>query len=327
MAIFNGRIGIIGAGALGAFYGARLARAGHEVRFLMRSDYEAVRDNGLFVKSFEGDFHLKADVYDSPGAMGVCDLLIIGLKTTANNALPALLGPTAGPDTVVLTLQNGLGNEDAIARALENGRSEGGSGVSPLKSSDHDTSKAASRVLGGIAFLCSNRTAPGHIHHMDHGWIRMGEFAAPVSERTHAIADLFKSADIRCEVYDNLLQARWEKLVWNIAFNGLGVAAKADVGQVLASPELRAVARNLMDETVRAAAATGAPIDPAMPEKMLKNSESMGPYHSSMQVDYEHGRPLEVESIIGEPTRRAKAAGADVPHMAMLYALVKAVGE
>lgn len=314
MAIFKGRIGIIGAGALGAFYGARLARAGHEVRFLMRSDYEAVRNNGLFVKSFEGDFHLKADVYNSPEAMGVCDLLIIGLKTTANDALPALLGPTTGPDTVILTLQNGLGNEDAIARALES-RSGGGS------------QNAASRVLGGIAFLCSNRTAPGHIHHMDHGWIRMGEFNAPVSDRTHAIAGLFQSADFRCEVYDDLLKARWEKLVWNIAFNGLGVAAKSDVGQVLASPELRAVARNLMDETVKAATATGAPIDPAMSDKMLKNSESMGPYHSSMQVDYEQGRPLEVESIIGEPVRRARAAGSEVPHMAMLYALVKTLGK
>lgn len=308
---FKGRIGIIGAGALGAFYGARLTRAGHDVHFLMRSDYDAVKRDGLFVKSFEGDFHIATPkIYSSPAEMGVCDLLIIGLKTTANAALPDLLRDTAGPDTLALTLQNGLGNEDAVAAAL-----------------GHTGADAAARVLGGIAFLCSNRTAPGHIHHMDHGWIRMGEFAAPVMERTRAIAELFLSAGIRCEVYDSLMEARWEKLVWNIPFNGLGVTARANVAQVLESPTLREVAFALMQETAAAAAATGSPIDPAMPEKMLKNSESMGPYHSSMQVDFETARPLEVESIIGEPMRRARTAGLDVSHMAMLYALVKRLDE
>lgn len=303
---FSGRIGIIGAGALGAFYGARLARAGHNVSFLMRSDYDAVKRDGLFIKSIAGDFHLQPEVYNSPATLGHCDLIIVGLKTTANGALPGLLKETVGSDTVVLTLQNGLGNEEAVASAMS-----------------HSGDDAAARVLGGIAFLCSNRTGPGHINHIDQGWISMGEFTAPVTGRTHAIANLFKSADIRCEVYDNLLQARWEKLVWNIPFNGLGVAAQANVAQVLQSPGLRHLAKNLMLEVVAAAGATGTPIDQAMPEKMLKNSESMGPYRSSMQVDYENKNRLEVESIIGEPMRRALAAGCPVCHMGTLYELVK----
>lgn len=306
MSTFSGRIGIIGAGALGAFYGARLAQVGHDVAFLLRSDYEAVRDHGLFVKSFEGDFHLRVNAFDSPEAMGVCDLIVVGLKTTANRALPQLLKPTVGDHTVILTLQNGLGNEEAISEAL------GGSATG-----------AASRVLGGVSFLCSNRTAPGHIHHIDHGQIRMGEFSAPTSDRTHAIAELFRSAKIRCDVADSLMQARWEKLVWNIPFNGLGVAARSDVAQVLASPGLHSLARTLMEEVVETAEATGSRIDRGMPDKMMKNSESMGPYHSSMQVDYEQQRPLEVESIIGEAVRRAQGAGKEVPHMAMLYNLVK----
>ncbi len=308
--IFTGRIGVIGSGALGAFYGARLARAGHDVHFLMRSDYEAVKREGLFVKSFEGDFHIRPQVYPSAAEIGLCDLVIVGLKSTSNDALPELLADVAGPETVVLTLQNGLGNEEAVADVLA-----------------FTGPDAASRVLGGIAFLCSNRTGPGQIHHMDHGWIRMGEFGSAVSERTHAIAGLLQSADIRCEVYDNLLQARWEKLVWNIPFNGLGVAARANVAEVLNTPELRGLAENLMVETVKAAQATGVPVDDSLPAKMLNNSESMGPYRSSMQVDFEIGNSLEVESIIGEPVRRALAAGCDVPHMAMLYALVKRLGE
>lgn len=304
--IFTPRVGIIGAGALGAFYGARLARAGHDVHFLMRSDYVAVKRGGLFVKSFEGDFHIRAQVYKSAAEMGVCDLLIVGLKTTSNGVLPELLADCSGSATQVLTLQNGLGNEQVVADALA------------ITGAD-----AAERVMGGIAFLCSNRTAPGRIHHIDQGWIRMGEFSAPVSDRTHAVAGLFTSAGIRCVVYDNLMQARWEKLVWNIPFNGLGVAARANVAQVLQSTELRGLAENLMQETVAAAGATGVPLDPEMPAKMLKNSETMGPYRSSMQVDYENGNRLEVESIIGEPVRRARAAGCDVPHMGMLYAVVR----
>ncbi len=306
MTAFTGRIGIIGAGALGAFYGARLAKAGHNVSFLMRSDYDVVRQKGLFIKSFEGDFHIHPDVYSSPEDLGVCDFILVGLKTTANSSLPKLLRHVAGPQTIVLTLQNGLGNEDAITEALA-----------------HTGPDPASRVLGGISFICSNRTAPGHIHHIDHGQIRIGEFSAPITDRTHAIAELFRSADIQVDVSDHLLQVRWGKLVWNIPFNGLGVAARAHVAAVLRTPELRDLAQNLMDETMAAAKATGAPVDPSFPEKMMSNSETMGDYHSSMQLDFQNRRPLEVESIIGEPLRRALKAGLSVPHMKMLYALVK----
>lgn len=300
---FKGRIGIIGAGALGAFYGARLARAGHDVHFLLRSDYETVKQHGLSVKSFEGDFHIKPPVYDSPESLGTCDLVLVGLKTTNNAALPDLLKHTITPETLVLTLQNGLGNEDAIAKALGAGSEK--------------------QILGGISFLCSNRIAPGVIHHIDHGQIRISEFGQPVSDRTHAVAALFTSAGIQCEVFDNLMRVRWEKLVWNIPFNGLGVAAQANVEEVLQSPELHDLARNLMLETVASAEKSGTSLDPAIVEKMLKNSESMGPYRSSMQVDFENGNHVEVESIIGEPMRRGRAAGASVPRMEMLYALIR----
>lgn len=297
--VFKGRIGVIGAGALGAFYGARLARAGHDVHFLMRSDYDAVRASGLQVKSFEGDFTIHPPVYQTPEELGRCDLLLIGLKSTDNAALPALLGPTVGSDTLVLTLQNGLGNEERIVEALGSG--------------------AAGRVLGGIAFLCSNRISPGVIHHIDHGWIRLGEFSGTATARTHAVAALFESAGIRCQVYDSLLRARWEKLVWNVPFNGLGVAEHANVEQVLASPELRQKARDLMLEVVAAAVADGIELDPAIVDKMMHNSESMGPYRTSMQIDHEARKPLEVEAILGEPLRRATCAGIETPHLKHLY--------
>lgn len=301
---FRGRIGVLGAGALGAFYGARLARAGNDVHFLMRSDFDHVQAHGLRVKSFEGDFHINPPVYQAPEELGRCDLLLIGLKSTDNHALPELLRSTAGPETLVLTLQNGLGNEDAIAAALGGGQ------------------QARERILGGIAFLCSNRVGPGVIHHLDHGWIRLAEFAGPAQERTHQVGAMFNEAGIRCVVYDSLLQARWEKLVWNIPFNGLGVAARANVEQVLADKRLRRLAERLMQEVVQAARTDGVALDEALPEKMLKNSESMGPYRTSMQLDHEAGRPLEVESILAEPLRRGQATGADLPALEMLVALV-----
>lgn len=299
--MFTGKIGILGSGALGAFYGARLSRAGNDVHFLMRRDFDAVRRSGLRIKSFEGDFEIHPHVYVTPESLGICDLVIISIKTTDNASLPSLLKPTVGPNTLVLTLQNGLGNEDAIASVL--GSSE--------------------NILGGIAFLCSNRTGPGEIHHMDHGWIRLGEYSGAPRDRTHAIAGLFNAAGVRCQVYDSLLQARWEKLVWNVPFNGLGVAAhSADTAAVLADENLRSVARGLMEEVIAAAKADGVTLDPTIADKMMKNTESMGPYKTSMQLDYEAARPLEVEAIIGEPLRRARRAGIPTPRLEMLYAIV-----
>jgi 2-dehydropantoate 2-reductase len=308
-AVFSGRIGIIGSGALGAFYGARLARSGHDVHFLMRRDYEAVLTGGLKIKSFEGDFEIRPQVYSSAAQMGRCDLLIIGLKSTDNAALAGLLKETAGPRTIILTLQNGLGNEEAICEAL------GGA-------------SQAERIIGGTAFLCSNRIGPGLIHHSDHGWIRIAEFRGGAQPRTQTIAELFRTSGIRCEVADSLLKVRWEKLVWNIPFNGLGVAAfKADTEVVLGNETLSAVARGLMEETIIAAASDHVRIARDMVDRMLKNTQSMGAYRSSMQIDFEKGRPMEVEAIVGEPLRRAQRAGLTVPRLEFLYGILSRLND
>jgi 2-dehydropantoate 2-reductase len=306
METFSGRIGIVGAGALGAFYGARLARAGHDVHFLMRRDYEAVRANGLTVRSIDGDFHLRPAVYRSAEEMGPCDLTIVGLKTTDNHALPSLLQPVTATGGLVLTLQNGLGNEEAIAAALGGGP------------------EAEERVLGGTAFLCSNRSAPGVVNHMAQGWVRLAEFRGPARARTHAIAALFTSAGIPCEVRESVADIRWHKLVWNVPFNGLGVAAgHANTADILADDELALIVRDLMGEVVAAAAGEGVAIEPSFIDYMIEVTPKMGGYRTSMQIDYEEGRPLEVEAILGEPLRRARRAGVTVPRMQTLYALVR----
>lgn len=348
---FQGKIGLIGAGAMGGLYGAKLFQAGHDVHFLMRRDYETVRKDGLQILSHMGDFHIRPPVYSSAEALGQCDLVIVGLKTTDNGALPDLLAPVVGPETIVLTLQNGLGNEEEIARVLEglhgdNFKAGDGEGINhscsshPTAPSDQAVgsdrsvrseetisplpSSIPARILGGVAFICCNRTEPGVIRHTDHGWIRLAEFSGPARERTHAIAELFRGAGITVEVHDSLAQIRWMKLVWNVPFNGLGVAAShATSRAVLEDSELVRIARGLMEEVIAGARADGVTINPSYIDDMMAATESMGHYKSSMQIDYETGRPLEVEAILGEPVRRARRANLPVPRMEFLYGVVR----
>ncbi len=169
------KIAVVGCGALGSYYGARLCRAGHETHFLLRSDYDVVHERGVTVLSAEGDFTVHPRPARTPAEIGVADLVIIGLKTTANSELPYLLPPLTGPRTTVLTLQNGLGNEEALARV-----------VSPQL------------VLGGLCFVCLNRDAPGIIRHLAHGRIILGEFGRPALPRTHGIARAFRDSGVEC---------------------------------------------------------------------------------------------------------------------------------
>lgn len=308
--MFKGKIGIIGAGALGGYYGAKLARAGNDVHFLMRRDYDHVKKNGLIIKSCLGDFELKPNVYDSPESLGICDLILIGLKTFNNCSLPKLLKPCIGDNTIVLTLQNGLGNEEDILRVFN--------GLYPNRDNKEF-------IIGGVSFLCSNRIGKGIINHTDHGHIRIAEYSGDLRERTHSVSGMFNEAGVKCNPHNSLMQIRWEKLVWNIPFNGLGVAAhRADTQIILSDKELTEATIGLMQEVVDAAKADGIIIEPVVIEKMMRNSLSMGAYKTSMQVDYfEEGRQIEVESIIGEPYRRAKNAGIKTPRLEMLYAIVR----
>src|SRR5829696_4950559 len=198
------KIGIVGCGALGGYYGAKLCRDHQEVHFLLRSDYEVVRRKGLTIRSKHGDFNARPKCARTPEAIGICDLVVVGLKTTANDQFADLLPPLLAPHTAVLTLQNGLGNEEKLAENV------------PVE-----------QIMGGLAFVCLNRVAPGVVHHIDHGNIVIGEFRRWPEPRTHDVATMFRHAGVPCDVTDNLSRAHWEKLTWNIPFNGLGVASCA----------------------------------------------------------------------------------------------------
>lgn len=313
------KIAVVGCGALGSFYGARLARAGSEVHFLLRSDYAAVRRDGLTIQSIDGDFHLRPSCARRPEEIDRVDLVLIGLKTTANDAFGDLLPPLCDEHTALLTLQNGLGNEGALARFF-----------------------APDQILGGLCFVCLNRVRPGVIRHLAHGRILLGEYRGPARERTRAVAARFTAAGIACEVTDNLEQAHWEKLVWNVPFNGLGVASAAGLPAVLSGdperilvgpclttdnllgdPAWESLVRELMQEILAAARAQGLNISEGLPERMIANTREMGAYKPSTLLDYERGLPLEVESLFGAPLRAAEAAGVKTPRLRALYHLLR----
>lgn len=288
---------IIGTGALGGFYGARLQRAGADVYFLLHSDYDHVRQHGLVVDSKEGDFVLpKVNAYREPRDLPPCDFVLVCLKATQNHLLPALL-PLRG--TVVL-MQNGLGAEEELARHIHR-----------------------DRLMAGLAFLCSNKVGPGHIRHLDYGYVRFAELTGGITERMTQIAADFERAGIPVTLADDLASARWHKLVWNIPYNGLSVVLNANTSEMMADPATRALIEALMREVVAGAAACGRHIAEAFVQKMLADTAQMKPYRTSMKIDFDAGRPMEVEAIYGNPLRAAQAAGASVPQLETLYRQLK----
>ena len=303
MTLLGKRIAVVGSGAVGCYYGGMLAHVGHDVRFLMRSDLDAVRRDGLVIDT-KGDVIRLPNVqaFATAEEIGPVDLVLIAIKTTANEELEHLLPPLIGEHTSLLTLQNGLGNEEFLSARW-----------------------GAERVMGALCFVCINRTEPGVIRHLDHGSISIGEFGKPVSERVRAVAAAFNEATVEAHAVDNLAGERWRKLLWNIPFNGLSIAARANVAEVLADADLRSLARSLMDEGLDAARRLGHDIPDAFADWQIERSASMGPYRSSSMIDFESGRPVEVEAIWGEPLRQGLAAGATMPRLDALYRIVKSL--
>ncbi|MFO1447514.1 MAG: 2-dehydropantoate 2-reductase [Opitutaceae bacterium] len=296
------RIAILGAGAIGLYYGARLALTGQDVHFLLRSEVDAVRARGITLHTKDRTETLfPVSVSRSAREIGPVDLVFVTLKATANDHLAELLPPLLGPQTLVVTLQNGLGNEEVLARWVDRGR-----------------------ILGGLCFIACMRVAPGEVNCLHVGSITLGEYGRPPSDRTRRVAGLLENAGVPCRCVDSLAEARWRKLVWNVPFNGLSVAAGGITTDVIcADPHLAGEVRALMEEVRAAAHALGFDVPAAFAQKQFDVTPPMGAYQPSSLVDFKAGRPLEVDAIWGEPLRRAQAAGVSTPRLALLHALLQ----
>jgi len=258
------------------------------------------------VESPDGDVKLpQVNAYRDVANMPPCDVVVVALKTTQNHLLPQLLPPVLKPSGVVLVLQNGLGVEAAVADVV-----------------------GADRVMGGLCFLCSNKVGPGHIRHLDYKKIEIGEYdiarqAKGVSDRMRAIAADFERAGIPIALAEDLVLARWKKLMWNIPFNGLSVVLDATTAEMMLDDHARQLATDLMTEVVMGAAGQGRQIPPGFQEEMLEHTAEMKPYRTSMKIDYDEARPLEVEAMYGAPLRAAQAVNVPLPKVMALYQQLK----
>jgi 2-dehydropantoate 2-reductase len=291
-------VAVVGSGALGLYYGGRMAKAGLDVTFLARGDLDAIRRRGVTVSYPGNDYTLHpVRAAGTAEAIGPVDLVVVALKATANASLAKLLPPLIGPDTAVVNLQNGLGVDEQVAAVA-----------------------GAGRTLGCLCFVAVNRVAPGVAECMQPGYVALGEFVGEPTERTRAVAEVFSRAGVKTNLARSLLAARWHKLVWNVPFNGLSVAEGGMTTDVIlqdAAREARVWA--LMREVQAAAAAEGVTISEEFVAAQVENTRPMGPYKPSTMLDYLAGKPLELEPIWGEPLRRARRLGVATPELARLH--------
>jgi 2-dehydropantoate 2-reductase len=297
---------ILGTGALGGFYGAKLQQSGREVHFLLNSDYLEVRENGLIIESKDGDFQLsQVKAYNNVEKMPSCDVVVVALKTTKNYLLTKILPSIVKDNGIVLILQNGLGLETEVAKIVKN-----------------------VTIIGGLCFLCSNKVGAGHIRHLDYGKITLGEYAANyrptgITNRMREIAQDFETAGIEIELTEDLLLGRWKKLVWNIPYNGLSVILNARTDELMADNYTCQLVQNLMSEVLVGAKSTGRIIPESFIQIMLDHTLNMKPYRTSMKIDFDEKRPLELEAIFGNPLKTAAANNVNLTLINCLYQQLK----
>jgi 2-dehydropantoate 2-reductase len=286
---------IVGCGAVGGLYGARLVAAGHQVTFVVRSGAEALRSEGLRLESVDGDLDLPAGSFGVVTPMadaGGADVVVLATKATS----VVDVSPLLGPDTTLAVFQNGLGVE-----AAADARSPG-----------------AAAVVGALCFVCASKVGPTHVRHDDYGGVTLAPHRGPMGAAM-AIAEDLHEAGVPAEAMSDLVTARWRKLLWNVPFNGLTALLGVGTDQLLAGEHGRALVVSIMEEVVAAGRACGAALGPDDVGAMVRMTQSMVPYRTSMALDLAAGRPLEHDVIHGAAVRAGTAAGVPMPRTEALW--------
>ena len=295
--------GIIGMGAIGGYYGGRLAYSGVDVHFLSHSDYQFVKERGLQVDSCDGSFHLeRINAYQNPEDMPKCDVVIVGLKTTNNHLLPQLLPPLLHEHTVVVLIQNGIGVEADVQQMFP-----------------------GTALIAGLAFICSAKTEPGRVNHQCYGSINLGNYSCKDQALFDEVLNTFTRAGVPTASvpYE---EARWKKAVWNMPFNGMTVALNTQTDLLLKNSATRQLIRDQMTEVVGAARHLGvAGLDESFIDKMIDMTDHMTPYSPSMKLDFDFHRPMEIHYLYTRPIEIAREAGFHMPKLEMLEAELKSM--
>ena len=297
---------IVGAGAVGALFGSALARQGAQVSVVCRSDYDAVSRDGYDIHSTVfGDHRFRpANVYRN---VADCreppDYLLLTSKVLESVDRAALIRPAVGPRTVIVLIQNGVDIEPPIAAAFPD-----------------------NELLSSLAFVAVGRSAPWQVNHLSLGSLIMGRYPAGVTPAAQALAAAFEEGKVPCKLTENVIGARWQKAVWNAVFNPISILGGVlDTNAMLRTDAEVAFARSAMQEVCDVAQAAGHPQSPNLVEQMLATTRAMPAYKSSMALDYENGRPMEIEAILGNTVRAARKLGVATPNLDAIYALAKMV--
>ena len=303
--LINMRYGVIGTGAIGGYYGAKLAHAGQDLHFLFRSDYEYVKQHGLQVDSCDGSFHLDdVNAYLHTEDMPKCDVVLVCLKSVNNGKLQSLLPPLLHDDTLVVLIQNGIGVEEDVQKMFP------------------DVQLAA-----GLAFICSAKSEPGRVNHQCYGSINLANYSCKDEALMQAVVDEFRQAGIETGLVE-YNEARWKKAVWNMPFNGMTVALHTQTDMLLKNKSTRQLIREQMMEVVSAAQHLGVKnLDEAFVDKMIDMTDNMTPYSPSMRLDYDFHRRMEIYYLYTRPLEIAREAGCPMPKLEMLEAELRCLEE
>lgn len=294
---------ILGAGAIGAFYGAILHRAGCEVSVVLRSEYEAVKANGFQIDSELGELSFRpAAVYRDAGECPAPpDYLVVSLKVVDGIDRVGAMRPAVGPDTTIVLIENGIDIEPEIAEAFPD-----------------------NRLISALAYVAVSRVAPGRVVHKAYGQLVFGNFPSGVDAATETFDALLREGGIKTKVTDTVVRERWRKCVWNGAFNPASVVAGgADTRTMLDVADGETFMATLMREIIAVAAADGHEFPAEMVETSLEQTRKMPAYRNSMALDYLHSRPLELEAMLGNVIRVARRLGVNVPHLETVYTLAR----
>ena len=297
------RIAVFGAGAVGGYFGARLAQAGEEVIFIARGGHlEAIRQNGLFVESPLGDFHIHpAQATDRPEEVGPVDVVLVGVKAWQVPEVAPKMGPLLGPETFIVPLENGVEAADQLAAVW--GRE---------------------RVLGGLCRIISTVAAPGRIRHGGmEPYVAFGELDNRPSPRAERLRAAFERAGVRAEIPSDISVALWEKFLFIAPFAGLGAVTRAPVGVLRSVPHLRRMLEDAIGEAFAVGRARSVRLPDDAPARTLALIDGMPPEGTtSMQRDIAAGRPSELDYLVGAVVRLGEASGVATPlYVFMYYAL------
>ena len=305
MAAQSVRVAVVGAGAVGGYFGAKLAAAGLSVAFIARGRHlEAMRADGLKVKSAKGDLHIRSFFTSEAAEVGPVDLVLFCVKSYDTYEAGRKLAPLLKEDTRILSLQNGVDNPDKLAALWGRGRS-----------------------LAAVVYIGASVSLPGTIEHSAGGRIVLGELDGGISAGTETVNQILSRADIPCAISTEIRKLMWGKLVWNAPFCAISCLARATVKEIMESDSLRKLAMDCMEEVREAAKSQGIALGPSVVEEAMSLSRSIGDFKPSMLQDLESGKPLEYEALNGIVVDLLQKAGKRAPINEAFCAVLKFLDE